>query len=71
VQPMWKKLGLEVREKTRPPTMAMSETPKQAFINNPTDVVDEMIAGLLAVTPRLRKLAGFNVLVRQDIEVVR
>ena len=49
----------------------MSETPKQAFINNPTDVVDEMIAGVLAVTPRLRKLAGFNVLVRQDIEIVR
>jgi hypothetical protein len=54
-----------------PPTIAMSETPKQAFINNPTDVVDEMIAGVLAVTPRLRKLAGFNVLVRQDIEIVR
>lgn len=49
----------------------MAGTPKQAFINNPEDVVDEMIAGALAVTPSLRKVAGFNVLVRHDIETIR
>eukprot|EP00038_Savillea_parva_P012412 m.204500 g.204500 ORF g.204500 m.204500 type:complete len:607 (-) comp22552_c0_seq1:145-1965(-) len=51
----------------------MGDTPGAAkkFINNPTDVVDEMIEGVLATSPWLCKVAGHNVLVRKDIESVR
>ena len=51
----------------------MGDTPCAAkkFINNPTDVVDEMIEGVLATSPWLCKVAGHNVLVRKDIESVR
>ena len=45
--------------------------PSKKLINSPVQCVPEMIDGLLATTSALTKVAGFNVLVRSDIEEVR
>ena len=41
------------------------------LINDPGSVVPQMIAGLVAAYPNVRKLPGFNVLVRADADAVR
>lgn len=43
---------------------------KKKLINNPESVVDEALAGLVAVHPGLRLLEGHRVVVRADIETV-
>lgn len=43
---------------------------KKKLINNPESVVDEALAGLVAVHPGLRLLEGHRVVVRTDIETV-
>lgn len=40
------------------------------LVNNPLKVTDEMVEGLVAAFPRLvRKLKGFNVVVRNDAPI--
>ena len=41
------------------------------LINDPTRVVEEMVQGLVAIHPGLRRLAGETVLIRTDADVVR
>lgn len=41
------------------------------FINSPEHVVSEMLDGLVVLDPRLKRLSGYNVLVRADAEAVR
>lgn len=41
------------------------------FINSPEHVVSEMVDGLVVLDPRLKRLSGYNVLVRADAEAVR
>ena len=43
---------------------------KKKLINNSESVVDEALAGLVAVHPGLRLLEGHCVVVRADIETV-
>ena len=43
---------------------------KKKLINNPENVVDEALAGLVAVHPGLRLLEGHRVMVRANIETV-
>ena len=43
---------------------------KKKLINNPESVVDEALAGLVAVHPGLQLLEGHRVVVRADIETV-
>ena len=43
---------------------------KKKLINNSESVVDEALAGLVAVHPGLRLLEGHHVVVRADIETV-
>lgn len=43
---------------------------KKKLVNNPEDVVEEMLAGVVAAEPgRYKKLDGYNVLVRNDAPV--
>lgn len=46
-------------------------THEKKFTNDPKDVVEEMIEGIIATTPSVIQIEGFNALVRSDIEVVR
>lgn len=41
------------------------------LINNPADVVDEMLQGAIAIYPNLARLASHNVLLRSDADAVR
>jgi triose/dihydroxyacetone kinase / FAD-AMP lyase (cyclizing) len=41
------------------------------LINRPTDVLDEMLEGVIAIYPNLARLAGHNVLLRADADGVR
>jgi dihydroxyacetone kinase len=41
------------------------------LINNPRDVVHEMVDGLVALFPGLARLSSYNVLLRSDIDAVR
>lgn len=41
------------------------------FINDPINIVDEMVEGILLSHPDLARLGSLHVLIRRDIEVVR
>lgn len=41
------------------------------FINRPEDVVEEMLEGFAVLSPGLRRLSGYKVMVRADAEQVR
>jgi len=45
----------------------MAAAPRQLY-NSPTDVVGEMLEGVVLCNPALRRLEGYNVVVRSEID---
>ena len=48
--------------------MSLEATAAKKLVNDPADVVDEAIDGLLLITPGVRRLEGYTVLVRETLD---